>query len=156
MLKLTMHAPVFHGAHGDNFQFLRFERLGDVAVRAELHGLHGGFNSAHAGHDHKGKYAVYRPHPLEQLYAADVRHGKITENQIIGTFSHGAPCSLTAGRGLHVPPFAGEQEGEDVQPLRLIIHDQNAILHTFFRPVCGRLFSSVTGHHSTRVMPEKD
>ena len=47
MFELTVHTTMLDGPHGDDFQFLRLERFGDVAVRAELYCLYGGFNRAY-------------------------------------------------------------------------------------------------------------
>lgn len=133
MFKLAVHGVRVPRPAWRRFPVLRLEGFGYVTVRAKLHGLHGSFNGAHPGHDHKGQHTVHGTHPLEQLNAADIRHGKIAEHQIVGTLSHGTPCRFSRKGCLHVPPLAGEQQREDIQPFRLVIHNQNAVLHMSFR-----------------------
>ncbi len=86
----------------DDREFVQIERLVDVIVRSETHGLDSGFENAKSGdHDHDD-LAVCLFDALQNLQAVHAGQLDIEQHQLRGVVLHLLEGLLTTGSGDHV------------------------------------------------------
>lgn len=122
--ELAVHPAVLGRAQDQVFQVLGLEGLGHVMESPELGRLHGALDGAHAGHDDHRRVRVGLAHGLEQLDAIHARHGHVRDDDVEQGLLHGGQRRLTRSHGLDLEVAVGKIAFQDVQEIRLVVHDQ--------------------------------
>ena len=116
------------------------ERLDEVLVRAEAHGLDRRLHRRVRGHHDHLHVAALRAHAPEHLDAVDAGHRQVAQDDV-GAVAELGQRLLARARGVDLaPPLVGDEDGERAAHVGLVVDDEHARADRRVR--CG------VGHHS--------
>ena len=128
---LVAEALALERPSDDEVDLVELERLGDVVVGPELHGLDRGLGGADGGdHDHHrlGGGLLRRAQDLEAVGGG---HPEVGDDHVEGLTPQGVDGGLAAVRHRHLEVLLLQGDGEKIAHALLVVHHQHTRHHSW-------------------------
>ncbi len=136
---LQLQPLVLHGTLENQFDLIYGERFHHVVESSQFHGLHRILYRTVSRHDHHFGIRQKVSGCFEKLHSIHVGHTNVGEDDVVIFPSHLFQSLLPGGCQPH--PIAGTAQSfrQKIPQQRIVIHDQNLILHQRLTPLVCRL-----------------
>jgi hypothetical protein len=126
---LVQQSRALEGARQCQQQDLAIEGFGQIVEGTLAHGFHRRANAAVGGHEHDTGARLLALDFLQERHARQVGHLEIGEHHVERLPAQGSHGQPSAAGGHHVVALGAQDQPQDLQLGRLVIHDQQVGFH---------------------------
>ena len=109
-------------------ELTRFERLGDVVVRAGFQAQHH-VDGVGLGREHDDRHGGFLADLLADIHAAHAREHEVQQNQVRLVFTERGDRLEAVDDGLCFKPFSLQHDGQHLGDRGVIVHDEDFVRH---------------------------